>query len=183
MVIVAYLHCSIFVHNELKNMQMKHYPYSKSFYTNEIQVLTPFFIKIDVKEYCQSKGYNGCLEICLFNQQRIIRLGNTIVVTLYFLYICIDQFASIKRSGNMGYDKHLDFASHCCKIYKCFLRYVKYFILLKFDQNNTLKCFFFSQVALFCSLVAVAMGASTYPPRTYQPRQAASCGNFGNFFF
>ena len=123
---------------------MKHYPYSKSFYTNEIQVLTPFFIKIDVKEYCQSKGYNGCLEICLFNQQRIIRLGNTIVVTLYFLYICIDQFASIKRSGNMGYDKHLDFASHCCKIYKCFLRYVKYFILLKFDQNNTLKCFFFS---------------------------------------
>ena len=82
----------------------------------------------------------------------------------------------------MGYDKHLDFASHCCKIYKCFLRYVKYFILLKFDQKNT----FLFQVALFCSLVAVAMGAATYPPRTYPPRQAASCGNlkksFKNFF-
>jgi hypothetical protein len=77
----------------------------------------------------------------------------------------------------MGYDKHLEFASHYCRIYKCFLRYVKYFILLKFDPNNTFK-YFFSQVALFCSLVAVAMGASTYPPRTYPSRQAESCGNF-----
>ena len=118
---------------------------SKSFYTNEIQVLMPLFIKIDVKEYCQSKGDNGCLEICLFNQQRIIRLGNMYsCCCIVFLYSCIVQFASIKRSGNMGYDKHLDFASHCCKIYKCFLRYVKYFILLKFDQNNTLKYLFSS---------------------------------------
>jgi len=37
------------------------------------------------------------------------------------------------------------------------------------------------KVALFCSLVAVAMGAATYPPRTYPPRQAASCGNFPGF--
>jgi len=37
------------------------------------------------------------------------------------------------------------------------------------------------KVALFCSLVAVAMGAATYPPRTFPPRQAASCGNFPGF--
>ena len=76
----------------------------------------------------------------------------------------------------MGYDKHLEFASHCCRIYKCFLRYVKYFILLKFDQKNT----FLFQVALFCSLVAVAMGAATYPPRRgiLTLTTEASCGNF-----
>ena len=142
----------------------------------------PLFIKIDVKEYCQSKGDNGCLEICLSNQQRIIRLGNMYsCCCIVFLYSCIVQFASIKRNGDMGHDKHLEFASHCCRIYKCFLRYVKYFILSKFDPNNTLKYLFFSQVALFCSLVAVAMGASTYPPRTYPSRQAASCGNFEIF--
>ena len=51
----------------------------------------PLFIKIDVKEYCQSKGDNGCLEICLFNQQRIIRLGNicTLAVALYFYTVVL----------------------------------------------------------------------------------------------
>ena len=58
----------------------------------------------------------------------------------------------------MGYDKHLDFASHCCKIYKCFLRYVKYLILLKFDQNNTLKCFFFLRLHFFALLWQLPWG-------------------------